>query len=1077
MTEEFISLLGPEWKKELADLKAELADAARMIVEFNKNAKIGELNLVNAKGIGDAIQKAKELEAAQKALQQAAEKAAMKAEQVREKELAAQKRAAEIAQKAAEAAERKAQRDDAAYERRMAAREKAHQRELSAIEKKRIATEKADEAQRQADARAAAAVIAPDSMKAMARTLAELRQGWDRLTQAERENEHIGGVLKARIMELDAALKASDASTGRFQRNVGNYTGAVQGFRMQFQQVARELPSLANGLQTFFMAIGNNVPMAVDALRQLKEEQAAARAEGQKTVPVWRTVIGSIFSWQMALLALLTVLPMLPKLLKGNAAAADEAEKAQKRYTESLKQTEQSARSNAAAEIAHIQTLTQSAANVELSMKVRLRAVKELQETYPSYFGNLSQEAILAGNVADEMNRATKAIIAKSMATASEKKLALTGERFLDIRDEIIKANEDVRKANERFQAESTRANNGYVSAANETNALTTTRYARDLENKKEYRDGLIKQADELLKAQKGYANAFKAYSEDAGNMMIEGSDLKKDPKTKPAPDYTNKELAVEQQIAEAQAKLRASQIQQDMEANKLIYEDETKSYEERLLAAENFNSDRLYQLDALKAGELGKTQAALDKIAQIEGKAAGKRTKEEKGLLLRKGEFEAEKQEITERYTAEEEKANREAQQRITALFDAEYSKRKAALATNLAENSERISEQVATEIEILAQRYAKGNMTESAYRAEAARIRNNYHVLELQDQLALVDAEIANRKKYLKDAADLEKQAADIRKKINEEASKANIAALEIEAEARRALYSQIGQLARSVGDAVVSAIDAGYQRQMDQLESRKKGIQSALEVELAAIEATTAAGVAREEKIAIAKAQAADKEKQIDAEREAIENRRKDLNRIVQAAAITGQAIQTGVTLSAKAAEATAQAALLAANPLTAAYAPVALAAAGTISAQIPLVAGIAAAQIAALYAYKEGTDDHPVDGLAIVGDGYRKEVVQTPDGKTYLTPDRPTITFLPQHTKVFSSLEDYTQRQMQAMAGAALIPMPVLSVDVSGIRADLQSQTAALTKAIRDQRPVILKGHDPRFDAYYYRRARA
>ncbi|MGG3734509.1 phage tail tape measure protein [Heyndrickxia coagulans] len=67
------------------------------------------------------------------------------------------------------------------------------------------------------------------------------------------------------------------------------------------------------------------------------------------------------------------------------------------------------------------------------------------------------------------------------------------------------------------------------------------------------------------------------------------------------------------------------------------------------------------------------------------------------------------------------------------------------------------------------------------------------------------------------------------------------------------------------------------------------------------------------------------------------------------------------------------------------------------------------------------YAKGTDGHPHDGLMIVGDGNganRKELIQFPNGKTFISPDRPTMMFAPKGTQVVDG--DNTKKLM-AMAG--------------------------------------------------------
>lgn len=51
------------------------------------------------------------------------------------------------------------------------------------------------------------------------------------------------------------------------------------------------------------------------------------------------------------------------------------------------------------------------------------------------------------------------------------------------------------------------------------------------------------------------------------------------------------------------------------------------------------------------------------------------------------------------------------------------------------------------------------------------------------------------------------------------------------------------------------------------------------------------------------------------------------------------------------------------------------------------------------------YAEGTDNHP-GGLAVVGDGKKKELIMTPDGNTYLSPNKDTLVDLPKGSQVLS-----------------------------------------------------------------------
>lgn len=97
---------------------------------------------------------------------------------------------------------------------------------------------------------------------------------------------------------------------------------------------------------------------------------------------------------------------------------------------------------------------------------------------------------------------------------------------------------------------------------------------------------------------------------------------------------------------------------------------------------------------------------------------------------------------------------------------------------------------------------------------------------------------------------------------------------------------------------------------------------------------------------------------------------------------------------------------------------------------------LVAAMGAIQLATaiaqpIKAYKAGTDYHP-GGLAIVGDGGKREVVET-GGKYWLTPKVPTLVEMPQGSKVFPDYLDFIANEAPMNIGdlIAAMPMPDIS----------------------------------------------
>jgi len=99
----------------------------------------------------------------------------------------------------------------------------------------------------------------------------------------------------------------------------------------------------------------------------------------------------------------------------------------QKAATQSQTDFQKALESNvktASDELAHLMALYQASQNDALSRKQRLEAVRELQKEYPAYFGNMSKEAILAGDAAGAYDRLTNSIIASAAAKAGQEALA-----------------------------------------------------------------------------------------------------------------------------------------------------------------------------------------------------------------------------------------------------------------------------------------------------------------------------------------------------------------------------------------------------------------------------------------------------------------------------------------------------------------------------------------------------------------------------------------------------------------------------------------------------------------------------
>lgn len=119
--------------------------------------------------------------------------------------------------------------------------------------------------------------------------------------------------LTGQVRGLEAGLnslkkaKEETAKTQTIDIDTDTVTRKTNNLKMQFSQVARELPSLAMGPQMFILAISNNLPMLADAISDVRKQNELLKASGQKDVPVWKQLAGAVFSWQTALVAAISI--------------------------------------------------------------------------------------------------------------------------------------------------------------------------------------------------------------------------------------------------------------------------------------------------------------------------------------------------------------------------------------------------------------------------------------------------------------------------------------------------------------------------------------------------------------------------------------------------------------------------------------------------------------------------------------------------------------------------------------------------------------------------------------------------
>lgn len=252
--------------------------------------------------------------------------------------------------------------------------------------------------------------------------------------------------LTGQVRGLEAGLKSlkktkeETAKTQAIDIDTEAVTRKTNNLKMQFSQVARELPSLAMGPQMFILAISNNLPMLADAISDVRKQNELLAASGQKGVPVWKQLASSIFSWQTALVTSISLGIVFGKeignwvkeLISGKKAI-DNNKEALENYKKAMLDSQQAAQE----EIVQLNLLYQAAVDSSKGMNERISAVKELKKEFPQYFKNLSDEEVLVGKAADKYNELATAIMASAKAQAAKETLIKNSKEILDLESKI----------------------------------------------------------------------------------------------------------------------------------------------------------------------------------------------------------------------------------------------------------------------------------------------------------------------------------------------------------------------------------------------------------------------------------------------------------------------------------------------------------------------------------------------------------------------------------------------------------------------------------------------------------------
>nr|DAT20443.1 MAG TPA: tail length tape measure protein [Caudoviricetes sp.] len=415
--------------------------------------------------------------------------------------------------------------------------------------------------------------------------------------------------LKAGLKDLQKT-KEETAKTPSIDIDTEAVTRKTNNLKMQFSQVARELPSLAMGPQMFILAISNNLPMLADAIADVRKQNELLAASGQKGVPVWKQLGKALLSPQTALIALISLGIVYGKEIgnwvKNLGKAKKELSETQQ-LQESLNTSRRKGGEAASEESAKLRILYTASQDTSKSMRERNKAVDELQKMYPDYFGKLSNEAILAGNAASAYDELTKAIIRKGQAQAAEDIVADYSKRNYQLQRGINADSQWVNQMRSAYEAalkqrEGMRQN---ALTVNQSSFMTNRTLSGDSNAEKiieEYErrmENIRKSSEEIAKNNKTVEGIVKQIDTSAYTTDFSGSSKKqKEEKT----DYASQLADARVKAQQTTEKLRIQIMQEGIAKRMAMAKQE---YDESVADIDKQERDMLAKMDqARKQGD-----------------------------------------------------------------------------------------------------------------------------------------------------------------------------------------------------------------------------------------------------------------------------------------------------------------------------------------------------------------------------------------------------------------------------------------------------------------------------------------
>ena len=808
-----------------------------------------------------------------------------------------------------------------------------------------------------------------------AKTMAEaaeqnriLREAANQLDLTNAENLKTLQIYNQQIEKNTEFIRENSDAATQQKMNIGNYNSVWKGLNTSVQQLVRELPSAKYGLDIFFLAISNNIPMLMDAIKGMQafNKQMVETGQLDKKVSIGKELLKSLVSWQTAIMIGVTLLVQYgDEIIKwvGNLIKGEKVLSAAAIAQEHLNNAWKDGMTNAQKELTEMRLLTKAIGDNTISMNDRKKAVDEMRQRYPEHLQNLTDEEILAGKVGDAYNKIALSITQTAIAQAQMNEAVKLAEGIIEMqsKNNLFKGLNSIEEIDAELKKIDDRQNELYSGNYRKVIGLE---FLSDTAGKE------LLQLDKAEEQLKEYRKAYEEFLSfiDSANIL---KAINTGNNTKGTSGKTYAEI-----LADIITKYGAEPIEdnreREIEAINLWFADQVKAIKN---IGEGATEEEIRAYQAL--------------VAKKENEIAAVNEKYDKKL-------EQEAKKIANAY-------NRMVRAGLQGM-DNTYESDIYITDTNM------MQEQT-----LLNEKYLQNKINEEQYQKEMLSIRQKYAKEGLETQIRYTEFELETLQELRTQALEQGISEEDLDKNLTEEnlqrltqlieklkaelglmASEQSIAnkkgmslwgILGLDDESLAIAEESLQGVSDIMGE-IDNLVNASFDARLQRIEEEADAVEKSHDRQLESLQNLYEQGAISQEEYEARKRlqeEMTEKKKEELAKKEAeLKNKQAKYDK---ASAIAQALINTALAI-------TSAATVIPFIPL------------GSIAMGIASAMG--ALQVATIMAtplpkYAKGTKYHK-GGLAVVGDGGKQEVVMTADG-AYLTPDTPTLVNLPRGAKVF------------------------------------------------------------------------